>query len=147
MPHARKQIRDAVVAALTGLATTGTKVFQSRVNPLANGKLPGLALFTQSETADYLTMRLPRTQERKLTVGVEIYVKGVANYDDSLDQIALEVEAAIYADVTLGGIARDTVIRSFNADFNGDGDQPVCAATMSIEVTYVTLEGAAGTLV
>lgn len=147
MPHARKSIRDGLVTALTGLATTGSRVYRTRLYPLANGKLPGLAIYTNSEETSYLTMRQPRTLEKKLMIDVEIYVKGTTNYDDSLDQIALEIEAAIYTDVTLGGLARDTVIRSFKADFNGDGDQPICAGIMSIEVTYVTLEGAADTTV
>ena len=36
MAHVRQQIRDAIVTALTGLTTTGTNVFRSRIYPLEN---------------------------------------------------------------------------------------------------------------
>ena len=35
MAHLRKQIRDNVVTALTGLSTTGSRVYGSRVYPMA----------------------------------------------------------------------------------------------------------------
>ena len=34
MAHLRKQIRDDVVTTLTGLSTTGSKVYASRVYPI-----------------------------------------------------------------------------------------------------------------
>lgn len=140
MPHVRKQIRDALITRLTGLATTGTKVYRSRVYPLAEGKLPGIVIYTNSEEVNYLTMRLPRTEERILSVSVEIYVKGVINYDDTLDEVCLEIENALYTDVTLNGLARDSKVISFNSEYNGDGDQPICVGKMDIQITYSVLE-------
>jgi hypothetical protein len=147
MPHIRKQIRDALITRLTGLATTGTKIYRSRVYPLAEGKLPGIVLYTNSEQVDYLTMRLPRTEKRVLSVSVEIYVKGIINYDDTLDEVCLEIESAIYSDVTLGGLAKDTQVISFNSEYNGDGDQPICVGKMDIQVTYSVLENSSATAV
>ena len=62
--------------------------------------------------------------------------KGTANYDDTLDQISLEVEDALYADVTLAGNAKDMHITRFEADFAGDGDQPVAYARIAVDVMY-----------
>ena len=49
MPHIRKQIRDAIATAVTGLTTTGSRVHKSRVNDLAASELPLLAIYTTSE--------------------------------------------------------------------------------------------------
>jgi len=140
MAHIRKLIRDDITTTLTGLTTTGSNIYQTRVYPLADDKLPGLAIYTSSESSQYSTINPPRTQIRTLLVSVEIYVRGLTGYDNTLDQIALEIEEALYTDLTRGGYAKDTRVTSFEADFSGDGDEPVAYATMTIEVDYMTLE-------
>ena len=40
MSHARQQIREAVAAAVTGLATTGTNVFVNKITPQEAESLP-----------------------------------------------------------------------------------------------------------
>lgn len=141
MAHIRKLIRDNIETTLTGLATTNGRVYKTRVYPVAEDRLPGLAIYTRDESAEYATITKPRTQMRELTVSVEIYVKAQVDYDDELDQIASEIESALYTDVTRGGYAKDTMMTGFDCDFSGEGDQPVARGTMQISVDYVTLEG------
>jgi len=136
MAHVRKLLRDQITSTLTGLSTTGSNIYQSRVYPLAANKLPGLLIFSKSENVEYSTMGLPRIQERTVSFTLEVYVKGVSGYDNSLDQICLEVEEALYSDITLNGNAANVMISDFSADFNGDGDQPVAVATMTVDVLY-----------
>jgi hypothetical protein len=140
MAHVRKEIRDNLTAALTGLASTGDKVYQSRVYPLAANKLPGLLIYSKSESTQYQVMGLPRLQLRTITLSVEIYVKGTSSYDNDIDQICLEVEEALYANRTLGGNAKDCKVVSVEIDFGGDGDQPVGRATLTVEVQYQVRE-------
>lgn len=140
MAHMRKQIRDAVITACTGLATTGSKVFNHRVYPLGANKLPGLCIYSQDESTIYQSISPPRSVMRTLTVVVESYVKSTANYDDTIDQIALEVEQALAADVTLGGLAKDTKILGFTSEVSGDGEQPACIGIMQVQVTYCVAE-------
>ena len=140
MSHVRQQIRDDIVTTLTGLATTGSNVFRSRIFPLEQTNLPALCIYTKSETSEYDTIGLPRSVNRILDVAVEAYVKGVSNYDNTLDTIAVEVEEAIAADVTLGGVAKDAQITAFEADFAGDGEQPVAVGRFTITVEYRTVE-------
>lgn len=142
MAHIRKQLRDSLTTALTGLASTGSRVYQSRVYPLAANKLPGLLIYSKSENIEYSTMGLPRIQERTVSFNVEVYVKGVSGYDNSIDQICLEIEEALYANITLGGNAAYLSIRDFSADFSGNGDQPVGLATMTVDVLYRVNEDA-----
>ena len=140
MAHVRKQIRDAIKTALTGLATTGANCYQSRVFPFESTKLPALLIYTKSETTDFDTISLPRDVMRVLEINVEAYVQGTANYDNTLDQIAVEVEEAIAADVTLGGLTTDLQTVAFEADFSGDGEQTVAIGRFTISATYRTLE-------
>ena len=85
MAHVRQLIRDNVTTTLTGLTTTGTRVYRSRVYPVAT--TPGLAIYTKSESVEYSSMSGQRTQFRSLALTVEIYVKGVTGYDLSLIHI------------------------------------------------------------
>lgn len=140
MAHVRKQIRDAIVTAVTGLTTTGSNVFRSRIYPLEQSKLPGLCIFTRSEAVEFDTMTLARSISRVLEVQIEAYVSATANYDNTLDQIAVEVEEALAADVTLGGLAKDTQVTAFEADFTGDGEQPVAVGRFTVTVQYRTAE-------
>ena len=140
MSHVRQQIRDDIVTTLTGLTTTGSNVFRSRIFPLEETNLPALCIYTKSEASEYDTIGLPRSVNRILDVAVEAYVKGVSNYDNTLDTIAVEVEEAIAADVTLGGLAKDAQITAFEADFAGDGEQPVAVGRFTVTVEYRTVE-------
>ncbi len=141
MAHIRNLIRDNVVTSLKGLTTTKNNVYASRVYPLAANKLPGLAVYTNNENIAYRTVNPPRTLIRTLTVVVEIYVKAVTTFDDDIDTIVAEVEAALYTDLTRGGYAEDTKISSLDVQFSGDGDQPVAGARLDVEVTYLATEG------
>jgi len=136
--HVRQSIRDNITTTLTGLPSTGSNVYQTRVYPIAPDKLPGIAVYTRSESSDYLTVTIPRTLVRTLTVSVEAYVQGS---DNDLDAISASIEEALAVDVTRGGYAKDTRVVSFEADFSGDSDQPVGSAVVQVEIDYVTIEG------
>ncbi len=94
MAHLRKQIRDNVVTALTGLSTTGSRVYASRVYPMAAAKLPGLCVYAKSEEVETTTTTRPRTQLRTLTLSVEGFAVATSGLDNTLDAISLEVEEA-----------------------------------------------------
>ena len=95
MAHLRKQIRDNVVTALTGLSTTGSRVYASRVYPMAAANLPGLCVYAKSEEVETTTITRPRTQLRTLTLSVEGFAVATSGLDNTLDAISLEVEEAL----------------------------------------------------
>ena len=66
MAHIRQSIRDNAVTAVTGLSTTGSNVFRSRVYPLGTNKLPALCVYTDSEVVEY--NRLDRARNIDCTV-------------------------------------------------------------------------------
>jgi hypothetical protein len=141
MSHVRQQIREYFESQLSGLSTTGTNVFASRVYPLAAPKLPALLIYSQSESIEEHSFSGNRTQNRTLSVIVEGYVRGTSGFDDTLDTICKEVEVAILDAPTLGGLAINTELTSSEADYSGEGDQPVGTIRLTFEVQYRTQTG------
>lgn len=142
--HIRQSIRDNVKTTLTGLGITGDRVYANRIYPFLQQVSNGILIYTESEQTEYLTMGRPRSQERTLTLKVEIYAKSTANLDNLIDDIALEIENALYIDPTRGGVATDTMIMNFDSDFNGDGDSPVGVGMLDVIVKYNCVENALG---
>lgn len=141
MAHIRQFIRDNIKTTLTGLSITGSNVYASRVYPIGDAKLPGIIIYTDSESNSYLTIGLPRTQERTLNVNVEVYVQATSNYDATLDTICAQIEEALYTDLERNGYAKDTQVVNFDSQFSGDGNQPVAIGVLTVEVKYHTVEG------
>ncbi len=143
--HARKQIRDAVVTALTGLTTTGSRVYASRVYPMGSANLPGLCIYTVEEDIEEATGPRPRTLSRILDVAIEIYAKDNAALDDTIDKICAEVETALGN--TKPASVKDLVLSSANTRYDGEGDQPHGVARMVFDAYYQTKEDAPNTIV
>ena len=68
--HIRQQIREALGTQLTGLATTGANVFQTRIYPIEDDELPCLTISNESEENEYLNLNIPRTVQRFITISV-----------------------------------------------------------------------------
>ena len=141
MAHLRQQIRERVATTLTGLTTTGSNVFQSRVYPIENTKLPCLLIYTREESSEPLDMGPPRTIEKRLSLVVEGYVKANSNYDDTIDTITKEVEVAMYGDRLINNLAKDSFLVSTDISFNGAGDNPLGIVVMTFEIPYHHTEG------
>ena len=138
--HLRQQIREQIGTTLTGLTTTGSNVFQSRVYQLEDSNLPALLIYTKSEESEPVVIGSNRLLERNLTVAVECYVKATTNFDDTVDTICKEVEAAIAADTTINSLAKDAFLESTVIEFNAEGEKPVGYATLSFNINYYCQE-------
>jgi hypothetical protein len=138
--HVRQQIRERIGTTLTGLTTTGSNVFQSRVYPLEASNLPALVIYTKSEEAEPLVIGSNRTSERVLSLAVEIYAKLTTNFDDTVDTISKEVETAIAADTTVNGLAKDIYLDNTDIEYNGEAEQPVGFATLTFLINYYVQE-------
>ena len=137
MSHVRQQIRERIATNCTGLTTTGTNVFQSRIYNLESGYLPCLRIYSKSETSERLTMQPTDSLNRDLDVVVEGYVRATT-IDDTLDTISAEVEVAIAGDPTCNDLAIDTFLSSTEIDYDGEGDQPIGVVRMTWSVNYET---------
>ena len=136
--HVRQQIREYFATNLNNLTTTGTRVHESRVYPLDT--LPALVIYTKSETSEPLVIHTDRVMQRDLSVIVEGYAKGTSNFDDTIDTICKEVEEAIAADTTLGGLAKDTFLESTEIEFNAEGEQPMGFVSLTFLTKYYVQE-------
>jgi len=135
--HLRRQVREAVATLLTGLTTTGSRVYQSRVQPLAASQLPGLVILTNNEDIEQST--IGGMLERRLQVEVIGKVKASADVDDKLDDIAKEVEVKVYSSLTnntLTGLIKSLDLKSIDVGINGETDQKVGEIRMQFEAVY-----------
>ena len=97
MSHVQIQILDRAVTILTGLETTGSKVFRSRLHPLTPATMPGLCISLGAEGNIGGTMD-GTSKAVKLNLGV------VVEGDDTVltGSALAEIEAALYADIHEG---------------------------------------------
>ena len=147
MSHIRQQIREQVGTTLTGLTTTGSNVFESRVYPLSDASLPALIIYSKSETSSISTMGTGLGIDRTMTLTIEAYVKANLTFDDTIDTICAEVEVAMGTDPSLNGKVRFSYLESTDIDYDGDGENPIGYATMNYVVEYRTAQNAPSTAI
>jgi hypothetical protein len=142
MSHVREQIRDAVVSAVTYLDLTARRVFRTRVYPMDRESLPGLCVYTSSESIEPNTiggLKSVSAYLRTLSVNIEAYAKASVDLDNTLDDIAVEVETAMAEDSTLNGLVEDVILTSTEIDImGGDSEQPVGVLRLSYDIIYRT---------
>ena len=133
MAHARKQIRDQLMTTLTGLTTTGSNVFNSRVYD--HDALPCISVYTLSEE---LGDESENKQFRMLNVMVEVRAKAADNLEDQLDQIGAEIEDAIFAngDTTLSDTCKEFDYDGLDIELSGEAEQPFGLMTMRFMAMY-----------
>ncbi len=139
--HARQAIRGAVATAVTGLATTGSRVFQSRMR--AQESLPCLLVTTNDEAVERIG--IDSEQERDIEIQITGLAQSASGLDDTVDTIAEEVETAIGANPTFSGRVKRMHLTGINVDFDDSLQQPVAAITLRYRATYFTNAGAPGT--
>ena len=139
MAHLRQSIRERVAADVTSLVTTGANVFQSRIFPVEDSKLPCLLVYTTSEDSEVTEMASPRPMTRILNVVVQGVV-GAAQPDDTLDLISKEVEVALASDVSINSLANNSFLSSTEIDFNADGAKPIGTVVLNYSVEYRNLD-------
>lgn len=127
MSHVRKQIRDAVVTALTPLGG----VHASRVYAVQPEELPVYLVYAGPEeiTGDFQTL------ERRLQVIVEIVADG-QDFDDTLDAQLVLVEEALTGDLSDLLVAMQPL--SIEVLATAEGATPISRARITFEALYRT---------
>jgi hypothetical protein len=147
--HYRTTIRDAVASILTGLTTTGDRVYKSRYyayDPAKgdgiNGPGPALLIYTIEESSGIDSMGPSRPLLRELSLVIESVVQINETLDDTLDTICAEVESALANEsgraFTLGDIVQDHYLASTAIAFRGEGEAATGGAVMTFVVKYRT---------
>lgn len=111
MAHPRKVVRDALAVMLVGQTDAGDRVYSNRSRPQSIAKLPAIGIYNAGDTATMFD-ESPRRYRRRLNIAVDIYLKdtGGSDIDDQLDDLADQVEQAIFKDTTVGGTVSDMVL-------------------------------------
>jgi hypothetical protein len=144
--HAIEQIRDALVSALTGLTTTGSRVYRSRLWPRTAASLPCLVVSTESESAELATLHPNPLLQRGLDVQVRGYALATTDLDETLDDIQAEVETAL-GNTTLGGLVKTLTYSGRQVALDDASDQPVGLLTLTFQAVYMTAASSPGTAV
>ena len=139
--HLHKQIRAAVVTKLTGLTTSGSRVFANRLQPLPDALSPTLLITLDEERAEGITLHAPYMQERALTVVVSAVAKATSGLDDTLDLMSKEVETALAAGITVAGRLLDVFYTGMSFE-DEQGDKPVGVKRMTFSITYTAMSNA-----
>lgn len=138
--HVREQITAAVVTALTGLTTTGSRVYRARARPLQDTELPGLTVTGGAEAPSVESIGNGFTLERTLRVHVAAHVKTTSGYDTVLNLILKEVEVALAA-ANLSGGKYIVLAEVSEPEISEEGEKPVCRQDFVFEVPYYTQNG------
>lgn len=145
MSHARTTIKNQIVAAVTGLTTTGSRVFGPERRRFSDEELPCLRVFTESEEVDEeVEDKFAGVQRRECVVVLEARVKDSGDIDTVIDNIDAETETAIYA-ASLSTHSIDYL--GIEKDFEPGLDQPQCLAKMRYKAKYLTKAGTPGSLI
>lgn len=136
--HVRQLIRQAAATAVTGLTTTGTKVYQSRLHTLRDSNLPCLLINTDDEEID-AGMGL---HNRMLQLKIRAVAKATADLDDALDTMAAEIETALAPGFTAGGKKLFPTLTSIQVDMVDELEKPAGVITLAYLVPYFTAPGA-----
>ena len=139
MAHLRQSIRERIGTLVTGLSTTGSNVFQSRVYPVEDASLPCLLVYTTSEESEVTEIASPRPMTRFLNVIVQGVV-GATTPDDTLDDISKEVEVALAGDVSINNLANNSFLSSTTIEFNAEGAKPIGTVMLNYIVEYRNLD-------
>ncbi len=144
--HLHKQIRAALVTALTGLTTSAARVYANRLYPLDSANLPGLRIYADSEEAEILTVHGPALHKRTLAVAVEACALAASGLDDTLDLMSKEVETALAGGITVSG-------RTLTPTYTGmsyqdeAADKPVGVKRMTFTLEFEAAANAPDTLI
>jgi len=143
MAHKRTSIRNNVTTTVTGLTTTGSNVFETRIYPNELAKLPLLNVYSNTETSELSSIG---KIERNLEIMVEGFAKATSNIDEALDTISKEVEVAMANDLTRGGHAKDTFLSNTEYELENIGNQQLGVIKMTFNVLYLTTKADPETL-
>jgi len=134
MTTRRESILARIRTNLTDTTGVGTRIYRSRVEPLARGELAAIVVEPISDVCVQLTSA--PTLDWSMTVRVAVIVRG--NIPDQVaDPIIESLHAKIMADLTCNGFAYDVQPTGVSFDMQ-EADQPSGVISCDFVVKYRT---------
>jgi len=137
--HVAEQIVAAAKTALTGLVTTGARVFDSRVYPVKEADCPCLLVdLGDEESSTDENWGFSRTLRRNLQLLVVAKVVQNTSYRTLVNTIRKEVEVALAS-----GLVGAKWVQPVSCviELDGEAEKPIATATMTFECPYFTALG------
>ena len=134
MTTKRESILAQIASTLSGTTNVGSRIYRSRVEPLARGESPALVIEPISDNPEQNTS-LP-TLDWSLTVRVAVIVRGDVP-DQQADATVESLHSKMMADLTLGGYAIDVQPQGVSFDLV-EADQPAGVIACDYLVRYRT---------
>lgn len=131
----RSAVRKKLVELIAQNTLAEDRVYSNRARSVWPEELPLIAVYTRTENCSEFS-KAPRTIKRELLVAVECIAKADDSLDDTLDQMAEEVEAAIGSDESLGELCSDVLLQDTEMTLSGDGNTLYGSAILTYRVTY-----------
>lgn len=139
--HALTQIRSAAVTALTGLTTSGARVYAERIYELAAANLPGLRVYVDDESSTTETIHSPAIKQRTAQLVVECCAKAASGLDTTCDTMQKEVEIALASGLSISGNAIPVDYRESRFTVE-PGATPVGVRRLVFDIEFFTLANA-----
>jgi hypothetical protein len=130
----------AAIAAITGLTTTGARVFRDRdtdERPLESTELPGLVATDDGDPSEIVSLGIGRLLERRMRIAIVAHVKAASGYSTQLNQILKEIEVAL-SSAALGGAKWAALVDVSTREISEAGDTPALRQTFTYEFFYIT---------
>ena len=133
MSSKRETIMQRIVSALAGTAGVGSRIYRSRVVPLARGEAPALVVEPVSDSATQDTLA---TLMWTLTFRVSVIVRG--NVADQLaDSAMVDIHSKLMADDTLDGMVIQLLPTTVAFEMI-EADQPAGVVSAEFTAQYRT---------
>lgn len=143
--HVREQIIEAIAVCITGLPTTGTRVFESRVDALERDQLPCLTtrFLPATESITPITMAAPRRLDCRCRPQVVISARASdeVTVRKQVNAISLEVQMALAMPAAVGPWKILTPL-GFELNLSGAGEQVAGEGILTYEAQYYIAENA-----
>jgi hypothetical protein len=146
MSHARSQIRAAIAQMLTGLELTEGRVFPSRIFSLDESQLPSISVFTTEEAVTRISLNKPPRVHRDVTVVIEGHAMVDESVDETLDELASQIEQAMSVEIQASGVVIPASFKSTVTEFSDEGEQQIGVVRLTYVASYSTLETTPQTL-
>jgi hypothetical protein len=134
MTTRRESILARIETVLAGTTGVSTRIYRSRVEPLARGESPAIVIEPVQDQAEQNTS-LP-TLDWSLTVRIAVIVRGAVP-DQQADPIIESLHSKLMADLTLNGYAIDVQPQSVNFEM-AEADQPAGVISCDYLIRYRT---------
>ena len=136
--HVTTQLREAAKTAVTGLTTTGSRVYLGRHYPVDLGDGPFLSVHS---TGARVARGDFETLDRFTDLMIVGTVSGGSDFEDTLEAMQAEVETAIAADATLAALCQDIWPETIDVELEDEGETRIGRLAITFTAHIVTARG------